>query len=140
MRTSATRTRPPRPGPLRWIAYAFGRPLPPRYRDWVFHDVTAPTWLLRHASRILTQLAVPGILALLFLPTSIGTKLLVLGAAVPPVLMGGMLFSVERGEGMLVKAGFPPGTGERTRQERALRKQREGAAAWREKHAQRYGS
>jgi hypothetical protein len=131
-------TRRQRPGPLRWIAYAFGRPLPARYREWVLHDVTAPTWLLRHVARILTQLALPIAAELIFLPASIGLRLMVLAAAVPPVVMGSMLFSVERGEHMLVKAGYPAGTGEKTRQERALRTQYERAAAWRDKRAQRF--
>jgi len=111
--------------------------MPVRYREWVLHDVTAPTWLLRHAARILVQLAVPIVLELTLLPASWGTKLLVLGAAVPPVVMGSMLFSVERGEHALVKVGFPPGTGERTREQRALRRQYEQAARWREKRDQR---
>jgi Family of unknown function (DUF5313) len=36
--------RPARPDPLHWLWYALGGGLPPRYRDWVLHDATAPTW------------------------------------------------------------------------------------------------
>ncbi|MGW0518388.1 DUF5313 family protein [Crossiella sp. NPDC003009] len=46
-----------RPNPARWLAYAYGARLPERYREWVLHDVTAPTWLLRHVARALVQAA-----------------------------------------------------------------------------------
>ena len=129
-----------RPGPLRWLAYAFGRPLPITYREWVLRDVTARTWLLRHASRILVQLAVPVALVLAFLPASAGLRLLVVLAAVPPVVRGSMLFSVERGEHMLARMGYPAGLGEQIRQDAALRRQREQAARFRERIARRRAS
>ena len=50
-----------RPGPLRWIGYAFGARLPIRYGDWVLHDLTARTWFLRHLARTLVQ-ALPALL------------------------------------------------------------------------------
>jgi hypothetical protein len=51
----------PAPGPLRWVAYAFGARLPVRYGPWVLHDLTARTWFLRHMARTTVQcvLAVP---------------------------------------------------------------------------------
>src|SRR6185503_14923453 len=47
--------RPARPDPLHWLWYALGGGLPPRYRDWVHHDATAPTWRLRQLVRSLVQ-------------------------------------------------------------------------------------
>jgi hypothetical protein len=44
-----------RPNPLRWVAYAYGAGLPPRYRTWVLHDVTTRTWVLRHITRSIVQ-------------------------------------------------------------------------------------
>ena len=40
-----------RPGPLLWLRYAYGGALPERYREWVLHDVTAPSWVVRHVLR-----------------------------------------------------------------------------------------
>ena len=31
-----------RPGPVRWLLYAVGRPLPEGHREWVRRDVTGP--------------------------------------------------------------------------------------------------
>ncbi len=56
--------RPPRPNPILWIWYAFGGRLPERYREWVLHDVTARTWVLRHLGRSLVQIS-PGLFFLL---------------------------------------------------------------------------
>jgi hypothetical protein len=53
-----------RPNPLMWLWYAFGGKLPDSYREWVLHDATAPTWLLRHVIRRLVFML--PILVLLF--------------------------------------------------------------------------
>jgi hypothetical protein len=61
-----------RPNPAQWLWYAVGGRLPARLAPWVLHDVTARTWVLRHAARggvILTPIAAgcllfPGPLAL----------------------------------------------------------------------------
>jgi hypothetical protein len=61
-----------RPNPIQWLWYAVGGRLPTRLADWVLHDVTARTWVLRHAARgfvVLTPIAAacllfPGPLAL----------------------------------------------------------------------------
>jgi hypothetical protein len=54
--------------PLRWIAYAYGAGLPPRYRTWVLHDVTTRTWVLRHITRSLVQFAPFAIVLFLVIP------------------------------------------------------------------------
>ncbi|MBO0839716.1 MAG: DUF5313 family protein, partial [Sciscionella sp.] len=53
-----------RPGPLRWLYYAYGGGLGPKYAQWVLHDLTCRTWFIRHLSRTLAQSA-PAFLALL---------------------------------------------------------------------------
>ncbi len=55
----------PRPGVLRWLAYAFGARLPVTYGAWVLHDLTARTWFLRALSRTAVQCVPAALLALL---------------------------------------------------------------------------
>ncbi len=57
-----------RPGPLRWLLYAFGAGLPAAYKDWVLHDVSTRTWQLRHLARTTIQLAPIAILLYVFIP------------------------------------------------------------------------
>jgi hypothetical protein len=54
-----------RPGPLRWVGYAFGARLPTDYGPWVLHDLTARTWFLRHLARAVVQCLPVALLALL---------------------------------------------------------------------------
>lgn len=53
-----------RPGVLRWVYYAFGGGLGPRYAQWVLHDLTCRNWLVRHALRAAVQCS-PSLLLLL---------------------------------------------------------------------------
>ncbi|GAB2921471.1 DUF5313 domain-containing protein [Rhodococcus aerolatus] len=61
---SRTRTRP---GPIRWLLYAVGRPLPDEMREWVRRDVAGPGAPVRHVLRS-QVLFVPIYLAFLLLP------------------------------------------------------------------------
>ena len=45
-----------RPDPLRWIWYALGGGLGPRYRQWVLHDLTCGTRWVRQLARAVVQL------------------------------------------------------------------------------------
>ena len=54
-----------RPGPVQWLAYAFGARLPVECSAWVLHDLTARTWLLRLLSRTAVQCLPAALLALL---------------------------------------------------------------------------
>lgn len=54
-----------RPGPARWVAYAYGARLPVRFSAWVLHDLTARTWLLRQLARTAVQCVPVALLALL---------------------------------------------------------------------------
>jgi hypothetical protein len=105
-----------RPGPVRWLGYALGRSLPPRYRAWVLHDTTTDTWILRHFARALVQLAVPVILVLTVVPGPFWIRGM---AALGGVVMG-LIFSfayiTETTEHRLVKAGYPAGTAAQAQQ------------------------
>ncbi|MCR6487891.1 DUF5313 domain-containing protein [Amycolatopsis sp. OK19-0408] len=110
-----------RPGPLRWIRYVYGGRLPERYREWVLHDATAKTWLLRFAVRICFE-ALPwlaGAFALLVAFTPVPVPLLLGGLALSLVL--GLFFTLtsadELAEVRLGKHGFPRGTGKKVRAE-----------------------
>ena len=56
-----------RPGPVRWVLYALGRPLPAHLREWVRHDVAGPGAAVRHVLRS-QVLFVPIYAAFLLLP------------------------------------------------------------------------
>jgi len=117
-----------RPGPLRWLRYVYGGRLPDVYREWVLHDATAKTWVLRFAFRIFVE-ALPWLIAG-FLVLRLVTPMpvaMIAGALLISLLLS-MFLTVtsadELAEVRLVKHGFPPGTG------KAVRKRRGGAATW----------
>lgn len=107
-----------RPDPFHWLAYAFGARLPARNREWVLHDVTAPTWWLRHLLRATVQLL--PLLVILYLVVPGPSWVRLMGA-----LAGGLIgyfYSVaymsEAAETRVTKAGYPVGTATATREER----------------------
>ncbi|UZJ26461.1 DUF5313 domain-containing protein [Rhodococcus antarcticus] len=56
-----------RPGPVRWIAYAYGRRLPASMVDWVRNDLVGPHAFVRHLLRS-QVIYVPVFVLLLLLP------------------------------------------------------------------------
>src|SRR2546423_1031293 len=56
-----------RPNPVLWLYFQYGGRLSPAYREWVLHDGTCRTWLLRALIRRLVQIApiMAGLLLLL---------------------------------------------------------------------------
>ncbi|GAA4686807.1 hypothetical protein GCM10023215_22970 [Pseudonocardia yuanmonensis] len=110
-----------RPGPLRWLAYAFGAGLPARHREWVLHDVTVPTWVLRHLVRAVVQIAPVGVALYLLVPGSPGIRVtaVVMGAAIG--LVYSLAFVEPAAEHRAIKAGYPEGTAAATRRERRRR-------------------
>ena len=104
-----------RPAPHRWLWYAFGGGLPERTRGWVLHDTTTRTWALRHALRILVQLAIPIALLLAFLPAGWGLRLACAGGGVALALFYSIAYMPEAVENRVVKAGYPVGTATRYR-------------------------
>jgi hypothetical protein len=103
-----------RPNPAQWVWYAFGGKLPDRCAEWVLHDVTCPTWVLRHLARALTQLAPFCALVLLPGPLWIRLTSILLG------LLVGLFYSIcymgETAEHRAIKHGFPPGVARDTRE------------------------
>jgi len=110
-----------RPNPLLWLYYQYGGRLPDRYRDWVLHDTTCRTWLVRALLRPVVWL-VPVFAVLL-------TVLLLAGGSLPIALgaiLLGLLVSLrlavanamESVDARLAKYGFPPGHASATRRAR----------------------
>ena len=105
-----------KPGPLRWLWYAFGGRLPDRYRAWVLHDATTRTWRWRYATRVVVRtlpLLVAGYLVLNLLPVPPWTVLLALGGTLAYILFVLLASAAEFREVRLTQHGFPPGTGRR---------------------------
>ena len=99
-----------RPGVLRWFGYALGTGLPPRYREWVLHDVTTRTWLLRHIARVTVQLAPIAVLLFVLIPGEAWIRAL---AVLGGLLLGyfyAFAYMYETVEHRAVKAGWPLGT------------------------------
>lgn len=107
---------PRRPGPVRWLMYAFGRGLPPEYREWVLHDLTTPSWPARQLLRSVVQLLPFAVVLVVLVPGELWVRLLaVLGGA-----SVGMIYAVaylyEATEHRALKAGYPRGTPGRIRE------------------------
>lgn len=121
---------PRRPGPARWLLYALGRSLPPEYREWVLHDVTTRTWVLRHFLRATVQLLPIAVLLYVLIPGPAWVR----GCAVLAGLLLGYFYSAaylhETTEHRALKAGYPRGTAAGVRGM--------GGAAEREEQERRY--
>ncbi|MGW5648386.1 DUF5313 family protein [Saccharopolyspora sp. NPDC003752] len=117
-----------RPNPVQWIWYAFGGRLPARCREWVLHDITCRTWVLRHIGRSLVQIS-PGLLFLL-LPGPFWIRAMSVLGGVILALWYSLSYLEHTSEYRLTKHGYPMGTG------RAVRE--EAQAAIRAQRAQRY--
>jgi hypothetical protein len=99
-----------RPNPFLWVYYQYGGRLPTRYRQWVLHDGTCRTWLLRMVVRGLVMVApVAAVLFLGFLwfghslPLAAGS--IVLGVLVS--LRYSLSYSVESVDRRLSRHGYP---------------------------------
>ncbi|HWO61462.1 MAG TPA: DUF5313 domain-containing protein [Umezawaea sp.] len=102
-----------RPNPALWLWYAVGGRLPDRYREWVLHDVTARTWVLRHLVRGLVQMS--PIFLLVLLPGPLWVRLM---SCLLGILVGffySITYMEQTTEQRLVKQGYPRGTGKATR-------------------------
>jgi hypothetical protein len=110
--------RPARPGPLRWLWYALGGGLPPRYQDWVAHDVTAPTWAVRQIVRALVQALPVAVVVGLLIPGSLTIRLMAVFGGVFVAMIYVLAFVDEAVEHRSVKAGLPPGYAKAMREAR----------------------
>ena len=117
-----------RPNPALWVWYACGGRLPQRYRDWVLHDVTCRTWMLRHLARSLVQLS-PGLLFLL-VPGPLWIKAMSLLGGVILALWFSAAYMEHTSEHRLVKHGFALGTGKATREEAKAAERARSAARY----------
>src|SRR3954467_1354767 len=123
-----------RPGPVRWLMYAYGAGLPARHREWVLHDVTAPTWQLRHFVRATAQLAPIAVLLYLLVPGEPWVRVM---AVVGGLLIGyfySFAYMEPSAEHRAVKAGYPRGTVTATRAESTVDERR----AAQERYEQRW--
>ena len=98
-----------RPGPLRWIRYALGGSLSPRYRQWVLHDLTCRGRWIRQIVRAVLQVAPFAVLLLLTLGTSWITWVGVI-CGLGLALIYSLAYFNQSADYRLVKHGFPPGT------------------------------
>jgi uncharacterized metal-binding protein len=108
-----------RPGPLRWLWYAFGGGLPRRFSPWVLHDTSTSTWLLRHVARALVQLAVPIALVLLLVPGEFWIRGMAALGGVILAMIYSISYSTEFSENRAVKAGYPVGSAQAARDSNA---------------------
>ncbi|WP_214366858.1 DUF5313 family protein [Pseudonocardia sp. H11422] len=123
-----------RPGPLRWLWYALGAGLPPRYRTWVLHDATCRTWQLRHFARAFVQMSLVAVPVLLVVPGPLWIRWvgILLGWLV--ALQYALFNMYESVEHRVLKAGYPAGAAQAVRDE-ANADERAAAAA---RYASRY--
>jgi hypothetical protein len=129
-----------KPSILQWTRYAVTGSAPGELSEWVLHDVTAPTWLLRHTARFFLYLTPLIVLVLVFLPAPWPLRL---GCVLIGVLGSFALsfgYTVEGAERRVEKAGYPYGTAQKIRDERGERKQRETAARLRAKREARWAA
>jgi len=124
-----------RPGPARWVAYQYGGRLPERYRDWVLHDATCRTWVLRVLIRGLLQVAPIGVVLFLALGVLGGAWPIAAGALLLGVLVVARIVltsSVDSVDSRLTRYGFPPGHGSAVRGRRDAEAAERYRAVWRQ--------
>jgi hypothetical protein len=121
-----------RPNPLQWVWYALGGGLPRDLSPWVLADTTRRTWIVRHLVRAVVQMLPVVAVCLLAVPVPLSYRL---SAAIGGLLLGllfSMAFMTETIEHRARKAGYPPGTAARLRDERAERERLERHSAYRQ--------
>lgn len=126
-----------RPDPLRWVWYAFGGRLPAEFRGWILYDATSRWWLVRHAFRALTQLAVPIGLLVLFLPGPVSLRMFTVACGLLIGLFFALAYSTETIEHRVRRAGFPPGLAEGRRARAAQAREAAGSTRRHQANARR---
>ena len=104
-----------RPGPLRWIWYAFGGGLPARHRSWVLYDASCPSWGLRHFARAFVQMAPVAIPVLLLVPGPLWIRLVAILLGWLVGLQYALYTMQESVEHRVLKAGYPRGAAQAAR-------------------------
>lgn len=101
-----------RPDPMRWLWYAFGGTLGPRYRHWVLRDLTGRTRWERQIARAVVQV-VP-LAAVLLLALGLGWIAWVgVGCGLVLALIYSTAYFDPSVEHRLAKHGYPSGTAHR---------------------------
>lgn len=108
---------PQRPGPLRWLWYAFGAGLPPQFKDWVLYDATCRTWIVRHFARAFVQMSIVAVPILLIVPGPLWVRLLALLLGWGVAFQYALFNMYESVEHRTRKAGHPPGAAQAVRDE-----------------------
>jgi hypothetical protein len=106
-----------RPGLLRWIWYAYGGVLGPRYREWVLHDLTCRTRWERQLVRAVVQVVPLAAVVLVALGDN-WIAWVGVGCGLVLALIYSIAYFDPAADHRLVKHGYPPGTAERIRSER----------------------
>src|SRR4051812_43787728 len=109
-----------RPGPLRWLWYAFGGRLPRPYREGVLHDATCRTWRLRHLLRSFVQVSLLAIPIIVFIPGPLWVRLVALLLGWLVALQYSLFIMDGSVEHRVRAAGYPPGTADRVRDAAAM--------------------
>jgi hypothetical protein len=131
-------TRPVRrPTPWQWLRYSLGAGLPEELSEWVLHDTTCSTWALRQVVRSLLVVSPLVVVLLVFIPGPFWIRALSALGGVLMSLIYALGYLVETTEHRLVKAGYPAGTGEALRQNRAVGQRSAATERRREKMFQR---
>jgi hypothetical protein len=112
-----------RPHPVLWLYYQYGGTLPAVYREWVLHDTTCRTWLLRVVLRGLFQLAPAMTVLIIILRGWLGGPWpLVLGS----ILLGVLVYlrftltlAADSVDSRLTRYGYPAGHGSTMRRHAA---------------------
>jgi hypothetical protein len=92
--------------------YALGGELPLCYREWVLHDATARTWLLRHIARAALRTTIPLLAAFVGLYFLGGPLWLILLALLLGLLTGLYIaasYATESVDARLQHYGYPAG-------------------------------
>jgi hypothetical protein len=131
---------PKRPGPVRWLCYSYGAGLPARFDEWVLRDTTSRTWVLRHLTHAMVQLAPVLVAALIFVPGPAWIRIVGAIAATAMALLFSLAYMVETSDRRLTKAGYPSGLGEQVRRERSASTRTQAVAARQAKVLERRAS
>lgn len=89
-----------------FLWYSYGGRLPPRYYPWVLHDVSCPTWALRHFARWLMVIIPVFGLFLAFMPTPFGTRLFTDVAICGGIFMFALVNIMVDTDRRAVRAGY----------------------------------
>lgn len=109
-----------RPNPVLWLYYQYGGRLPDAYREWVLHDATCRSWLVRVLARGLIQIAPLAVALLLGLGLLGGQWPIALGSVLLGVLVVGRIAltsAVDGVDGRLARYGYPPKHGSDVRRQ-----------------------